>query len=107
MIYEEHFGYPFYDLFKRIQSTHGDFKPNIQTVKTMHSQVQILYSSIFTEEVLTWISEKYPKDLDKGMKLFLSDIFSTECEKYYKILSLYKKLKKQTSEKPDDQGEDD
>jgi hypothetical protein len=41
------------------------------------------------------------------MRAYLSEIFSNECEKYFKFLSLYKKLKKQTSEKPDEHGEEE
>jgi hypothetical protein len=75
LIYEEHFGFPFYDLFKRIMTTHGDLHPLVQTVKTLHSQVQILYSTLFSEEVLKTIRERY-ENYDQGFRAFLEAIFS-------------------------------
>ena len=52
LIYEEYFGFPFYDLCKRVLMTNGDLRPQQTTIKTVHSQVQILYSTLFSKEVL-------------------------------------------------------
>jgi len=52
LIYDEHFGFSFYDLVKRIIATSGDLHPTIQAVKSMHSQVQLLYGILFRAEVL-------------------------------------------------------
>lgn len=48
LIYEEHFGFPFYDLIKRVLITHGDSKPQVSTIKAVHSQVAILYGVLFS-----------------------------------------------------------
>lgn len=40
-------------------TTHGDLHPQPQTVKAMHSQVQILYCSLFGDEVVKFIKGKY------------------------------------------------
>lgn len=57
LIYEEYFGFPFYDLCKRILITNGDLHPVMASIKTIHSQVQILYSVLFSKEVMEWIVE--------------------------------------------------
>lgn len=107
LIYEEHFGFPFYDLFKRILATHGDAHPALQTVKTMHSQVLILYASLFSEEVVGWIGNCYPVHFHQGFRDYLAQIFPSECEKYARFQALYRNLKKETSEEPVDQEEED
>ena len=43
----QEYGYPYYDLFKRMIITHGDLHPSIPTIKTLHSQIQIMYSILF------------------------------------------------------------
>ena len=48
----EEYGFPYYDLCKRILTTHGDLHPVTPTIKTLHSQVQIMLTVLLREEVL-------------------------------------------------------
>ena len=95
LIYQEHFGYPFYDLFKRLLSTHGDLHPLVQSVKTMHSQAQIFCSILLSDAVFEQLGQQY-KTLDLGIRALVEFVFSKECQQFYNFQALYKNLKKET-----------
>lgn len=76
-------------------STSGDINPNIQSVKSVHSQVQLLYGILFSSDVLKVIKERYESS-HEGISALVELVFKKECERYHNFLEVYKNIKKTT-----------
>lgn len=62
LVFEEHFGFPYYSLIHKMQEAHGDKSPEVSTTKTIHSQIQLLYGELFARELMASLKEKSVKE---------------------------------------------
>jgi hypothetical protein len=86
--------------------THGDPKPLPNTIKAVHSQVQILYGVLFSKEALEWLADNY-RNLSLGFREYLSAIFPHLTEKYFQFHQLYRSIKKEAAQQPEAEEEEE
>jgi len=55
--------------------THGDYHPNMQAIKAMHSQIQLFYSIIFGDDIMKYVRDNY-KSWENGIQKYLATIFA-------------------------------
>ena len=104
LVYQEQFGYPFYDLIKRIMHTYGDTQPQPSTIKAMHSQLQLLYGLMFPPDVVFKLKDK-PGSWAHSLHDYFNALFPFECQQFNKFINFYRNLKKQEEGEEEEEGD--